>query len=145
MNIVILNGRLTADPDIKYSNNGDNQLCIARYTLAVDRRFKKDAEHGADFIRCVAFGKNGEFAEKYLAKGKKIAIEGRIQTGSYENKEGKKVYTTDIIVEHQEFAESKAAAEQNKPQAKPKPEPKEDDGFMQIPDNADDSGLPFNF
>ena len=141
-----MNGRLTADPDIKYSNNGDNQLCIARYTLAVDRRFKKDAEHGADFIKCVAFGRNGEFAEKYLAKGKKIAIEGRIQTGSYENKEGKKVYTTDIIVEHQEFTEPKSD-ERVIPQAKPTPEPKgpqpsTNDDFMQVPD---DSGLPFNF
>ena len=147
INIVILNGRLTADPDIKYSNNGDNQLCIARYTLAVDRRFKRDTEQGADFIRCKAFGRNGEFAEKYFTKGTKIAIDGRIQTGSYENKEGKKVYTTDIIVEHQEFAESKAAAERNIPQAKPTPEPKEpqpstNDDFMQVPD---DSGLPFNF
>ena len=151
MNKVILIGRLTDSPEVNYSNNGDNQLCIARYTLAVDRRFKRDAEQGADFIRCKAFGRNGEFAEKYFAKGTKIAIDGRIQTGSYENKKGEKVYTTDIIVEHQEFAESKAAAERNIPQAKPKPEPKEEqpsedeDGFMTIPDNADDSGLPFNF
>lgn len=142
MNKVILIGRLTDSPDVKY--NGE--LAIARYTLAVDRRFKKEGENGADFIRCVAFGKNGQFAEKYLAKGKKIAIEGRIQTGSYENKEGKNVYTTDIIVEHQEFVESKSE-ERNVPQAKPEPQPKgeqpsPDDDFMQVPD---DSGLPFNF
>lgn len=137
MNKVILIGRLTDSPDVKY--NGE--LAIARYTLAVDRRFKKEGENGADFIRCVAFGKNGQFAEKYLAKGKKIAIEGRIQTGSYENKEGKKVYTTDIIVEHQEFVESKSE-ERVIPQAKPEPEPSTNDDFMQVPD---DSGLPFNF
>ena len=139
MNKVFLIGRLTDSPDVKY--NGE--LAIARYTLAVDRRFKKEGENGADFIRCVAFGKNGQFAEKYLAKGKKIAIEGRIQTGSYENKEGKKVYTTDIIVEHQEFVESKSE-ERVIPQAKPtpEPEPSTNDDFMQVPD---DSGLPFNF
>lgn len=137
MNKVILIGRLTDSPDVKY--NGE--LAIARYTLAVDRRFKKEGENGADFIRCVAFGKNGEFAEKYLAKGKKIAIEGRIQTGSYENKEGKKVYTTDIIVEHQEFTEPKSE-ERVIPQAKPEPQPKGNEDFMQV---TDDSGLPFNF
>ena len=140
MNKFIAIGRLTDSPDVKY--NGE--LAIARYTLAVDRKFKRDTEQGADFIRCVAFGKNGQFAEKYFAKGKKIAIEGRIQTGSYENKEGKKVYTTDIIVEHQEFTEPKSD-ERVIPQAKPEPQPNEDDGFMTIPDNADDSGLPFNF
>ena len=141
MNKVILMGRLVADPEVKYNEN----LAIAKYRLAVPRQFTKDKDAGVDYINCTAFGKAGEFAEKYFKTGTKIAIDGRIQTGSYENKEGKKVYTTDIIVEHQEFAESKAAAEQNKPQAKPKPEPKEDDDFMQITDNADDSGLPFNF
>ena len=151
MNKVVLMGRLTADPDVRYSNNGDNQLCIARYTLAVDRRFKRDGEPTADFIRCVAFGRSGEFAEKYFHKGIKIAVDGRIQTGSYQNKDGQTVYTTDVIVENQEFAESKAASEQNAgavPQAEPKAEePTADagDGFMNIPDSVDDSGLPFNF
>ena len=152
MNKVVLMGRLTADPDVRYSNNGDNQLCIARYTLAVDRRFKRDGEPTADFIRCVAFGRSGEFAEKYFHKGIKIAVDGRIQTGSYQNKDGQTVYTTDVIVENQEFAESKAASEQNAsapvPQAAPKEEePTADagDGFMNIPDSVDDSGLPFNF
>ena len=137
MNKVILIGRLTDEPDIKY--NGE--LAIAKYTLAVDRTFKKDGDAGADFIRCVAFGKNGQFAEKYLTKGKKIAVEGRIQTGSYENKKGEKVFTTDIIVNQQEFVESKGN-EMVTHQAKPEPQPTSDDGFMQIPE--DDSGLPFN-
>lgn len=142
-------GRLTADPDVRYSNNGENQLCIVRYTLAVDRRYKKDGEPTADFIRCIAFGKAGEFAEKFFHKGIKIAIEGRIQTGSYQNRDGQTVYTTDVIVENQEFAESKAASDQNSqaaavPQAEPEPQP-DGDGFMNIPDNVDDSGLPFNY
>ena len=151
MNKVVLMGRLTADPDVRYSNNGDNQLCIARYTLAVDRRFKRDGEPTADFIRCVAFGRSGEFAEKYFHKGIKIAVEGRIQTGSYQNKDGQTVYTTDVIVENQEFAESKAASQSNAGAPVPQPEAKEEptadagDGFMNIPDSVDDSGLPFNF
>lgn len=110
MNKVILMGRLTRDPDIRYTE-GDNSLAIARYSLAVDRRFKREGEATADFINCVAFGKSAEFAEKYLTKGIKIAITGRIQTGSYTNKEGQKVYTTEVVVEEQEFAESKAASE----------------------------------
>lgn len=142
-------GRICADPDVKYSNNGDKQLCIARYTLAVDRRYKRDGEPTADFIKCVAFGRAGEFAEKYFHKGIKIAIDGRIQTGSYQNRDGQTVYTTDVIVENQEFAESKAASDQNSqaaavPQAEPEPQP-DGDGFMNIPDNVDDSGLPFNY
>jgi single-strand DNA-binding protein len=143
MNKVVLLGRLTKDPDVRYSNNGDNQLCIARYTLAVDRKFKKDNEPTADFIRCVAFGRAGEFAEKYFKQGIKIAISGRIQTGSYKNKEGQTVYTTDVVIEDQEFAESKAVAESNKPQAPAEPQPTGDDEFMQV--SGDDSGLPFNF
>ena len=140
MNKVILIGRLTDEPDVKYND----ELAIARYTLAVERTFKKDGDTGVDFIRCKAFGKNGQFAEKYLTKGKKIAIEGRIQTGSYENKKGEKVFTTDIIVSQQEFVESKNN-EMVTHQAEPKPEPtpSSEDGFMQIPD--DDNGLPFNF
>lgn len=132
MNKVILLGRLTDNPDVRYSQaqNGE-QLCIARYTLAIDRR-GKDA--GADFPRCVAFGKNGEFAEKYLKKGTKIAITGRIQTGSYE-KDGVKHYTTEVIIEEQEFAESKRSQE-----ATPEAAPAE--GFMDVPGNAADD-LPF--
>lgn len=110
MNNVVLMGRLTRDPDVRYST-GDNPLAIARYTLAVDRRFKRDGEATADFISCVAFGKQGEFVEKYLKQGTKIAVVGRIQTGSYTNQEGQKVYTTEVVVENHEFAESKAASE----------------------------------
>lgn len=141
MNKVVLMGRLTRDPEVRYSTSGDSQLAIARYTLAVDRRFKKDGEATADFIRCVAFGKNGEFAEKYLHQGTKVVIEGRIQTGSYQDKDGKTVYTTEVVVENQEFAESKRVSEENGVN----PPPVDSDGFMTIPDNVDDSGLPFNF
>ena len=113
MNKVILMGRLTRDPEIRYANN-ENNTCIANYTLAVDRRFKRQGdEQTADFIRCVAMGKGGEFAEKYLHQGTKIVVEGRIQTGSYTNKDGQKIFTTDVLVELQEFAESKAASAQN--------------------------------
>lgn len=104
MNKVVLMGRLTRDPDVRYSQTG---TCVARYSLAVDRRFKKEGEPSADFIPCVAFGKQGEFVEKYLKKGTKVVISGRIQTGSYTNRDGNKVYTTDIIIEEQDFAESK--------------------------------------
>ncbi len=112
MNRVILMGRLTRDPDIRYAQ-GEGQMCIARYTLAVDRRFSRNNNDGqtADFISCVAFGRSGEFAEKYLRKGTKIAVTGRLQTGSYTNKDGVKVYTTDVVVEDQEFAESKNASQ----------------------------------
>ncbi len=115
MNKVILMGRLTRDPDVRYTQ-GDNTMCVARYTLAVDRRFnRRDNNDGgnADFISCVAFGKSGEFAERYLHKGTKIAVTGRLQTGSYTNKDGQKVYTTDVVIEDQEFAESKNAAGAN--------------------------------
>ena len=105
MNKVILMGRLTRDPEVRYSA-GENSMAIARYTIAVDRRFKRDGEATADFIGCVAFGRQAEFAEKYFRQGIKIAISGRIQTGSYVNKDGVKVYTTDVVVEDQEFAES---------------------------------------
>lgn len=141
MNKVVLMGRLTRDPEVRYSTSGDSQLAIARYTLAVDRRFKKDGEATTDFIRCVAFGKNGEFAEKYLHQGTKVVIEGRIQTGSYQDKDGKTVYTTEVVVENHEFAESKRVSEENGVN----PPPVDSDGFMTIPDNVDDSGLPFNF
>ena len=149
MNKVILMGRLTRDPEVRYSTSGDNQLAIARYTLAVDRRFKRDGDaQTADFIRCVAFGRSGEFAEKYFHQGTKIVAEGRIQTGSYQDKDGKTVYTTEVVVENQEFAESKAAADNNGYQPQPAvsaPTAPAGDGFMNIPDSVDDSGLPFNF
>lgn len=135
MNKVILMGRLTRNPDVRYSQNNDQQMCIARYTLAVDRR-GKDA--GADFISCVAFGKNGEFTEKYLKQGTKIAVSGRIQTGSYTNKDGQKVYTTDVVAEEQEFAESKGSEGSQKAPA----EVPASDGFMDIPAGIEDS-LPF--
>lgn len=109
MNKVILMGRLTRNPDVRYSQ-GERATCVARYTLAVNRRFRRDDGQEADFINCVAFGRQGEFAEKYLKQGTKIVISGRIQTGSYTNRDGVKVYTTDVVVEEQDFAESKAAA-----------------------------------
>ena len=136
MNKVILMGRLVRDPEVKYSQ-GDNPLAIARYTLAVDRRFHRDGEQNADFINCVAFGKGGEFAEKYFRKGTKITICGRIQTGSYTNKDGVKVYTTDVVVEDQEFAESKATSQQNQKDSSG-PVSDSGDGFMNIPDGIDE-------
>lgn len=140
MNKVILMGRLTRDPEVRYTQ-GDNAMAIARYSLAVDRRFKRDGEPDADFINCVAFGKSGEFAEKYLKKGTKIAVVGRIQTGSYTNKDGQKVYTTDVVVEEQEFAESKNSGSSDNNQSAPA---NKNTDFMNIPDGIDDSELPFN-
>ena len=142
MNKVLLMGRLTRDPDVKYSS-GDNAMAIARYTLAVDRRGKKDQEVTADFINCVAFGKSGEFAEKYFRKGLKVAVVGRIQTGSYTNKEGQKVYTTDVVIEEQEFAESKNSSSENGFVPSNADASVSGDGFMQIPDGIDEE-LPFN-
>ena len=148
MNKVILMGRLTRDPEVRYSQ-GENATAVARYSLAVDRRFRREGEPTADFINCVAFGRAAEFAERYLRQGTKIAITGRIQTGSYTNRDGVKVYTTDIVVEEQEFAESKAAGGASTPsnnyQASPAPSPSSDigDGFMNIPDGIDEE-LPFN-
>lgn len=149
MNKVILMGRLTRDPEVRYSQ-GDNATAIARFTLAVDRRIKRDNEASVDYINCVSFGRSAEFVEKYFHKGTKIVIAGRIQTGSYTNKDGQKVYTTDIVIEEQDFAESKAASQQNNSgnaqnasnnqqaqQPKPQTSP---DGFM----SADDEGLPFH-
>lgn len=138
MNKVIEIGRLTKDPEIRYSQ-GANTTCVARYTLAVDRKFKQEGQPNADFINCIAFGKLGEFAEKYLHKGTKIAVTGRIQTGSYTNKDGQKVYTTDVVVEEQEFCESKSQSN-----SQPRPTPSNNDGFMSIPDGLEDEGLPFN-
>lgn len=145
MNKVILMGRLTRDPEVRYGT-GENSTAVARYTIAVDRRFKRDGEQSADFISCVTFGRNAEFAEKYLRQGVKIAVTGRIQTGSYTNKDGVRVYTTDVVVEEQEFAESKAASASNSGyQASPSPSPSADigDGFMNIPDGIDEE-LPFS-
>ncbi len=145
MNKVILMGRLTRDPEIRYSQ-GEQSTAVARYTIAVDRRFRRDNDaQTADFIGCVAFGRQAEFAEKYFRKGTKIAITGRIQTGSYTNKEGQRVYTTDVVVEEQEFAESKAASAENGFQAADRPSPSNaiGDGFMNIPDGIDEE-LPFN-
>lgn len=140
MNKVILMGRLTRDPEVRYSQ-GDNSMAIARYTLAVDRRFKRDGdEQTADFINCVAFGKSAEFAEKYLKKGTKIVMEGRIQTGSHTNKDGQRVYTTDIMVGSQEFAESKSASSDNAQISK---STQDGGGFMSVPDAIDEE-LPFS-
>ena len=153
MNKVILMGRLTRDPDVRYSA-GENSTAVARYTLAVDRRFRRDGDSAtADFIGCVAFGRSAEYAEKYLRQGLKVNVTGRIQTGSYTNKEGQKVYTTDVVVEDQEFAESKAVSDANAGSfraAAPSPAPAPatpvsdaGDGFMNIPDGIDEE-LPFN-
>jgi single-strand DNA-binding protein len=129
MNKVILMGRLTRDPDVRWTQ-GQDQKCIARFTLAVDRRYKKDGEQSADFISCVSFGKTAEFAEKYLHKGTKVACEGRWQTGSYDNKEGQKVYTNDCVIEQMEFAESKKSESGQATNS--------GDDFMNIPDGIDD-------
>ena len=138
MNKVILLGRLTRDPEVRYTQ-GQESTCIARYSLAVDRRFRREGEATADFISCVAFGRQGEFAERYLRQGMKIAITGRIQTGSYTNRDGQKVYTTDVVIEEQEFAESKAA--QTTAQ-QPTPSPV-GEGWQNIPDGIDEE-LPFS-
>ena len=151
MNKVILMGRLTRDPEVRYSQ-GEQATAIARYTVAVDRRFRRDGDsQTADFIGCVAFGRQAEFAEKYLRKGTKIALTGRIQTGSYTNRDGQKVYTTDIVVDDQEFADSKNASGGNEggygnsyQQSRPAPSSAIGDGFMNIPDGVEDEGLPFN-
>lgn len=138
MNKVILMGRLTRDPEVRYSQ-GERSMAIAKYTLAIDRRkTQQNSDPGADFINCVAFDRTGEFAEKYFRQGLRVLISGHLQTGSYTNKDGQKVYTTDVIVESQEFADSRrdgsgAGSRGSK-----------DDDFMNIPDNVEDEGLPFN-
>ena len=150
MNKVILMGRLTRDPEVRYSA-GENSMAIARYTLAVDRRFKRDGEATADFISCVAFGRAAEFAERYFRQGIRIVVSGRIQTGSYTNRVGNKVYTTDVVVEEQEFAESKAVSDSHvgqvasmgAPAPTPTPSMASADGFMNIPDGIDEE-LPFS-
>jgi len=150
MNNVVLMGRLTRDPDIRYSNQGEQQMAIARFSLAVDRRFKRDgSDQSADFISCVAFGKTAEFVEKYVNKGTKLVLSGRIQTGSYTNKDGQKVYTTDVVAENVEFAESKQVADSNQSVntynevSESKPQAASADGFLDIAESADDEGLPF--
>ena len=146
MNKVILMGRLTRDPDVRYSQ-GENATAVARYTLAVDRRFKRDGDQSADFIGCVSFGRQAEFAEKYLRQGTKIAVTGRIQTGSYTNRDGQKVYTTDVVAEVVEFVESKNSSSGsgggNGGSRNTPPPTTGDDGFMNIPDGIDEE-LPFN-
>lgn len=151
MNKVILMGRLTRDPEVRYSA-GENSMAIARYTLAVNRRFKRDGEATVDFISCVAFGRAAEFAERYFRQGIRIVVSGRIQTGSYTNRDGNKVYTTDVVVEEQEFAESKNnAAGNNDAQGNTAAgqQPGEQgvsvdaDGFMNIPDGIEEE-LPFS-
>lgn len=145
MNKVILMGRLTRDPEVRYSQ-GENAMAVARYTLAVDRKYhRNNDEQSADFINCVAFDRNGEFAEKYLRKGTKIVVVGHIQTGSYTNKDGIRVYTTDVIVDEHEFAESKNSSSNNAGSSSDST-PSYDsagDGFMNIPDGIDEE-LPFN-
>ena len=145
MNKVVLLGRLTKDPEVRYST-GEKETAVARYTVAVDRRFKRDGEPTADFIPCVVFGRSAEFAEKYFHQGMRVSISGHIQTGSYTNRDGNKVYTTDVVVEDQEFAESKAASQangNNYTPARPEPSAASGDGFMNIPDGIDEE-LPFN-
>ena len=141
MNRVILMGRLTQDPEVRYSQ-GEESMAIARYVLAVDRRGHKSqdgSEQTADFINCVAFRKAGEFAEKYFRKGMRVLVSGQIRTGSYTNREGRKIYTTDIIVDEQEIKKKKPDSQDGQAQGNPI-----GDGFMNIPDNVDDDGLPFN-
>lgn len=151
MNKVILIGRLTKDPEVRYTQ-GQETMAVARYTLAVDRNRKQDNGQNADFINCISFKKSAEFAEKYFHQGTKLVVTGRIQTGSYTNKDGQKVYTTDVIVEDQEFAESKSASAGSdnggyRPamsQSRPEPASAVASGFMNIPDGVEDEGLPFN-
>ena len=156
MNKVILMGRLTRDPEVRYSQ-GERSMAIARYTLAVDRRGRRNqegSEQAADFIPCVAFDRAGEFAEKYFRQGMRVLISGRIQTGSYTNRDGQKVYTTEVIIEEQEFADSKNGSGggtgggygggYQQPASRPEPASAIGDGFMNIPDGVEDEGLPFN-
>lgn len=147
MNKIILVGRLTKDPEVRYSQNGDKQTCVAKFGLAVNRDFKKDGQQEADFLNITAFGKNGEFAEKYLKKGMRILVEGRVQTGSYTNKEGQKVYTTDVIVERFEFVDSKGASNgqsDNSGNTAPSNAAPNDGDFMNIPDFIGDDEAPWS-
>lgn len=142
MNKAIIMGRLVRDPEIRMSQ-GEKQMAVGRYTLAVDRRGRN--QEGADFIPCVAFDRGAEFAEMYFRQGMRVLVTGRIQTGSYTNRDGQKVYTTEIMVEDQEFADSKGQQSGQEQTSRPTPvEAVDKDGFMNIPDNVDDEGLPFN-
>ncbi len=146
MNKVILLGRLVREPETRYSGANDS-MAVCRYTLAVDKKFKKDGEATADFINCISFGKTAEFAEKYFTKGLRVAVSGRIQTGSYTNRDGQKVYTTDVVVEEHEIAQSRSeASNQQESNRQPEISPygkDKDNGFMNIPDGIDDE-LPFS-
>ena len=145
MNKAVLVGRLTRDPEVRYSQ-GDNTTAVARYTVAVDRRFKRDGEPTADFIPCVVFGRSAEFAEKYFRQGMRVSVSGRIQTGSYTNKDGVRVYTTEVVIEEQEFAESKGSSSSDggsyQPAGRPSPANASAEGFMSIPEGIEDD-LPF--
>ncbi len=134
---------MTRDPEVRYSDNGHT---VARFAIAVDRRFKRENEQNSDFINTVAFGKTAEFVEKYFFQGNKIVVEGRIQTGSYTNQDGQKIYTTDVVAEQVEFGESKNSNNTNGPanESRPAPSSAIGDGFMNIPDGVEDEGLPFN-
>lgn len=147
MNKVILVGRLTRDPEVRHSQ-GDNSTAVARYTLAVERKFKRDNEPTADFIPCVGFGRLAEFAEKYLRQGMRISVSGHIQTGNYTNRENRKIYYTEVVLEEQEFAESKAESEANRNTTGQQEKPEETpdiapDGFMNIPEGLEEE-LPFD-
>lgn len=142
MNKVILIGRFVRDPEVRYTSN---DKCCATFNIAVDRKYKQEGQPEADFPRVIAWGKTAEFIEKYFRKGMKICIEGRIQTGSYKNKEGNTVYTTDIVADSVEFVESKSVASNGNNSKPAENKPKiDEDGWMNIPDNVDDEGLPFN-
>ena len=141
MNHVVLIGRLVWNPEIRYSQ-GEKPMAIAKYTLAVDRKYKRENEPTADFIRCISFGRNAEFAEKYMTQGRKFAVEGSIQTGSYQNKDGQTVYTTDVIVNGQDFCDSKPAGSGSS--GNYAGAATDSEGFMSIPDGVEDEGLPFN-
>ena len=140
MNRAIIMGRLTRDPEVRYTQ-GSESMAIARYTLAVNRQNKKEGQQAADFISCVAFKNHGEFAEKYFHQGQRVLVSGRIQTGSYTNREGQKVYTTEIVVDSQEFADSKDAGGKTNAAGNGQ---EDENGFMNIPEGVDDAGLPFN-
>lgn len=140
MNNVQLVGRLTRDPEVRYSDGGST---VARFSLAVDRRFHKEGQQDVDFISCVAFGKTAEFIEKYFSKGMRMGLIGRIQTGSYTNQEGQKIYTTDVYTDNVEFVESKGSSESGQGESRSEPS-SAGDGFMHIPDDVGDEGLPFN-
>lgn len=141
MNNVQLVGRLTRDPEVRYSDNGST---VARFSVAVDRRFRKEGQQDADFISCVAFGKTAEFIEKWFRKGERIGLTGHIQTGSYTNQDNQKIYTTDVVADNVEFVESKGSSEGGQSASRPEPSSAIGDGFMNIPDDVEDEGLPFN-